>query len=291
LEEKIMADATDFTANGPTAVAFRTGGDGTGIDNGVIAQGKIVGVTGIGLADPGTVPQPIGVVGKGQIGVMGLGRQPEGTTPDSSVGVFGQGSVGVRGSTDGAESVGVDGGSKNGIGVRGASTNNDGIVGISDADRKSGVFGDNRNEKENGSGVSGRTNSPRGSGVFGFSDAGGLGVRGFSNTNDGIRGESKGVRKSGVFGDNPLDEGETFGVSGGATSAQGAGINGFSDRGYGGQFRGGRAPLRLLPATVAGPPTGAHQRGELYVDAKGDLFFCKDDGTPGKWFRVQLTPA
>ena len=104
-EVKDMGDeAQDYTATGPTDIGFRTGGDGTGIDNGVVAQGKITGVTGIGLAAPGTSPadQPIGVVGKGQTGVVGLGHQPEGTTPDSSVGVFGQGGVGVRGSTEGA---------------------------------------------------------------------------------------------------------------------------------------------------------------------------------------------
>ena len=116
-----------------------------GIDNGVVAQGKITGVTGIGLAAPGTSPadQPIGVVGKGQTGVVGLGHQPEGTTPDSSVGVFGQGGVGVRGSTEGAGGIGVDGGSNDGIGVNGFSQTNDAVVGVSRGLRKSGVFGDN----------------------------------------------------------------------------------------------------------------------------------------------------
>jgi hypothetical protein len=29
----------------------------------------------------------------------------------------------------------------------------------------------------------------------------------------------------------------------------------------------------------------------LFVDSNGDLFYCRGDGTPGNWFRVQLVPA
>ena len=141
-------------------------------------------------------------------------------------------------------------------------------------------------------GVSGRTNSPQGSGVFGFSDAGGIGVRGFSNSNDGVVGLSSGERKSGVFGLNTLQTGAAFGVSGSSDSPDGFKRYGISDQGYGGHFRGGRAPLRLVPANTPGnPSSGNHKRGELFVDSNGDLFFCKGDGTPGTWFRVQLIPA
>jgi hypothetical protein len=117
-------------------------------------------------------------------------------------------------------------------------------------------------------------------------------VKGSSKTNDGVVGVSSGDRKSGVFGDNTLLKGAAFGVSGRSVSPQGAGVNGFSDSGYGGHFSGGRAPLRLQPAATPGrPTTGNHQVGELFVDGKGDLFFCKGSGMPGTWFRVQLTPA
>lgn len=223
-----MADATDFTANGPTTVGFRTGGDGTGIDNGVVVSGKICGVHGTGT---GTV-----------------------NSSDEVCGVLGESSVGF----------GVKGLSHGGFpGVRGIGTGSIGVHGSSGTD----------------------------TGVFGLSTDG-LGVKGESTTNDGVVGVSSGRRKSGVFGDNTRKDGDAFGVSGRTASPQGAGINGFSDTGYGGHFRGGRAPLRLQPAAASGhPTTGNHQRGELYVDGKGVLFFCKDDGTPGTWFRVQLTPA
>jgi hypothetical protein len=115
-------------------------------------------------------------------------------------------------------------------------------------------------------------------------------VRGFSNNNDGIAGLSGGETKSGVFGDHSNPTGVTFGVSGRSLSPQGAGVFGFSDAGYGGQFRGGRAPLRLQPGTKIGrPASGSHQAGEFFVDENGDLFFCKIAGTPGPWALVQMS--
>lgn len=57
-----MADhenAQDYTANGPTNVGFRTGGDGTGIRNGVVAAGTEIGARGIGRDAPGTVGVPL----------------------------------------------------------------------------------------------------------------------------------------------------------------------------------------------------------------------------------------
>jgi hypothetical protein len=292
-----MAQAKTFKATGPTTIAFETGGDGTRIDNGVVVSGNQCGVSGTGLGGPNTIGDICGVLGESSVGfgVKGL-----------SQGSF----AAVRG--EGRNAIGVEGISGPSIGVRGESTDNDGIVGLSRGDRKSGVFGDSERGK-GGSGVTGRTASAEGFGVFGFSDAGGIGVKGFSNSNDGIVGVSSGDRKSGVFGDYVNKERDGSGVTGRTVSPRGSGVFGFSDaggigvrgfsnsndgvlgfsdNGYGGHFRGGRAPLRLQPATESGhPTTGNHQRGELYVDGKGDLFFCKDDGTPGIWFRVQLTPA
>ena len=236
-----MADhheAQDYKANGPTGIAFRTGGDGTNIKNGVVAQGTKIGVTGIGLAAPGTfsIDQPIGVVGKGHIGVKGLGHQPEGTTPDSSVGVFGQGSVGVRGSGEGADAIGVDGGSKatgvrgfgDLVGVRGESDvtgvsgvsfkDGTGVEGTSDSgagveansDSGAGVISRSRNgvggffnslNKEALVGVSGGP----GTGVRGTAPGSGVGVRGESTSGIGVEGAStKGI---GVFGDSAEQSG------------------------------------------------------------------------------------
>ncbi|HXC96361.1 MAG TPA: hypothetical protein VNU92_11720 [Edaphobacter sp.] len=218
-------DAQDYTANGPTDVGFRTGGDGTGITKGVAATGNEIGVHGTGLGVEGTSTEVIGVFG------------------DSIVG----------------------------IGVKGVSISQQGVLGISDTeDGVSGLSG-------SGTGVSGESKS-------------GVGVQGSSSGNDGIVGTSSADRKSGVFGDHTDTTRETFGVSGRSQSPLGAGISGFSDVGYGGYFRGARAPLRLQPAATIGPPrTGTHQAGEFFVDANGDLFYCRS-GEPrsGEWFHIVL---
>lgn len=218
-------DAQDYTANGPTDVGFRTGGDGTGITNGVVAMGTQFGVHGTGVGAPGTSEETIGVFG------------------DSTLG----------------------------IGVKGMSTSQPGVLGLSDTDN--GVQG----------------NSGSGTGVSGDSKSG-VGVRGSSNGNDGVVGTSSGNQKSGVFGDHTDTTQVTFGVSGRSQSPLGAGVNGFSDVGYGGYFRGARAPLRLQPATTIGPPkTGNHQAGEFFVDGNGDLFYCRGGDTPsGDWFHIVL---
>jgi hypothetical protein len=57
-------------------------------------------------------------------------------------------------------------------------------------------------------------------------------------------------------------------------------------RGYGGQFKGGRAQLRLVPGSGAGRPEGAHSKGELFMDSAGALFVYVNGGTPGTWRKV-----
>jgi hypothetical protein len=280
-------DAQDYTANGPTTIGFRTGGDGRGIENGVVAIGNQIGVRGICVGGAQGADF-CGVVGEG--GVVGRGVRGQ---SKNQVGVIGISDIftGVQG-LGGPQGEGVNGFSSLGVGVKGLSTSNDGIVGSSSGDRKSGVFGDHTQPTGPGSGLSGRSLSPEGTGVFGFSDAGGIGVKGFSSTNDGVVGSSKVELKSGVFGENKEPIARAYGVTGSCDSPKGAGVRGISDEGYGGDFRGGLAPLRLVPAKTNGRPTqGNHQRGEFFVDSDGDLFFCKNAGTPGDWFRVQLTPA
>lgn len=69
----------------------------------------------------------------------------------------------------------------------------------------------------------------------------------------------------------------TFGDHGGL----GAGVGGSSAGGYGGEFTGGKAAIRLIPTAtaVAGPPTDTgHLRGELVVDGVGDVWYNVSDG-------------
>jgi hypothetical protein len=151
-------------------------------------------------------------------------------------------------------------------------------------------------------GVSGTTASPQGAGVNGFALRAN-GVNGTSTRSDGVVGVTEGGA-SGVRGIATASGKVTFGVHGSSdsTDPRAAGVFGFSKRsngvlgqsdgGYGGHFAGARAPLRLQPAAGEGPPTsGPHLAGEFFVDRNGDLFFCRQGGSPGAWFRVQLVPA
>jgi hypothetical protein len=117
-----------------------------------------------------------------------------------------------------------------------------------------------------------------------------VGVGGHSDGNDGVVGTSKAQNRSGVYGFNSQREHIAYGVFGRCHAPEGAAVAGESEHGYGGSFSGGRAPLFLAPARTVGPPrAGSHLRGEFYVDSSGDLFYCKQDGEPGTWFRVVLT--
>ena len=89
-----------------------------------------------------------------------------------------------------------------------------------------------------------------------------------------------------------------YGVTGHADDVHGIGVRGMSKHGYGATLQGGLAPLRLLPAETEGvPASGYHQVGELFVDSKGDLYFCKVAGTAGvagtpgtcTWFKIAMT--
>jgi len=71
------------------------------------------------------------------------------------------------------------------------------------------------------------------------------------------------------------------------------GVHGTASGGYGGQFQGGRAQLRLVPTGSAGKPTsGTHQKGEIYMDSTGTLFICVATSTAtaaAKWRKVTTT--
>ncbi len=127
------------------------------------------------------------------------------------------------------------------------------------------------------------------------------GVRGRNPSGIGVRGEGK---LGGVSGDGPTGvAGHTtarggYGVRG-EGSAIGTGVfgrslgNGFSgvhgvglNLGYGGTFRGGKAQLRLIPGGDAGEPTGAHEKGEIYLDADATLWICEASGNPATWRAV-----
>jgi hypothetical protein len=103
----------------------------------------------------------------------------------------------------------------------------------------------------------------------------------------GVQGQGKqgvfGLGETGVWGQGIGQPGKGVGVL--AEGEDGIGVMALGQGfGLGVWAMGGRAPILLKPSAKKGPPTsGEHERGELMVDRKGDLYLCKKPGTPGTW--------
>jgi hypothetical protein len=131
--------------------------------------------------------------------------------------------------------------------------------------------------------------------VKGTHTFGGVGVRGEGLY--GVLGDSSGDTGQGVYGNNSSAGEGVLGDSSSGTGIHGRSFSGGKGAvvgqhfgsGYGGQFAGGRAQLRLVPSSRTGRPTGAHNKGEVYMDSAGSLFVCVKRGTPGTWRKVTTT--
>ena len=161
----------------------------------------------------------------------------------------------------------VEGNNSNsaGYGVWGHDTDNIGVFGTG----STGVQG-NGDEW----GVYAIGSGPAAGGVYAQNFEGGHGVAGYarSSTNYAVYGSNYGSA-AGVYGESLFNDGP---------GVQGVGK-------YGGVFQGSQAQLRLAPASTAGKPTtGAHTKGEIYMDSAGSLFVCTGAGTPGTWKKVNM---
>ena len=108
-----------------------------------------------------------------------------------------------------------------------------------------------------------------------------------ASSGPGLEGRGKqgvfGLGLLGVWGQGIGPVGKAVGVLGEAEDGIGVEALGQGD-GIGVWAMGGRAPLFLKPTITTGPPTsGIHEKGELMVDRKGDLYLCKRSGSPGTW--------
>jgi hypothetical protein len=65
----------------------------------------------------------------------------------------------------------------------------------------------------------------------------------------------------------------------------GAGVQGTSNTGRGGVFSGSAAQVQLTPGTGSTHPKSG-QRGDLYADKTGRLWFCKKSGTTATWHQI-----
>lgn len=141
-------DAQDYTANGPTDIGFRTGGNNTGITNGVVAYGTEFGVRGIGVGTERSDKRAYGVFGEGidggVVGQSGTGTGVRGESRGMSAGVYGAGVPGVHGFSNTSagifgefvgvqpfEGSGVHGKNDRGVGVQGESSISTGVWGHS----------------------------------------------------------------------------------------------------------------------------------------------------------------
>lgn len=121
----------------------------------------------------------------------------------------------------------------------------------------------------------------------------GVGVKGIGK--NGVIGESPTLGHAAVYGQHVGSSG--YGVVGDGTGGSagvvgrnrtGNGVEGRDSR-YGGKFAGSRAQLMLEPKSTAGKPTGAHSKGEIYMDSAANLFVCTVGGNPATWRKVTTT--
>jgi hypothetical protein len=114
------------------------------------------------------------------------------------------------------------------------------------------------------------TNTSTGAGVSGTNTSTGAGVSGTNtSTGAGVSGTSKGTGPA---------------VSA-ANSSTGPGVHATSSRGRGGIFAGSAAAqIQLTPGAASHPRSG--QRGDLYADGSGRLWFCKTTGATATWHQI-----
>lgn len=226
---------------------------------GVRGQGRI-GVWGVG-----SDLHQAGVKGEGPTGVWGL------TSTTDMAGVYGEhtgtrghGTVGIGKGGD----AGVLGRNGTGVGVRGEG--GIGVQGVGSDDQQAGVKGEGPTgvwgltSKTSYSGVYGEHTGTSGHGTVGIGKGGDAGVLGRNGAGEGVRGEGK------------------------------HGVVGVGDgTGYGGQFEGGKAQLKLKPGGSAGKPSsGTHAKGEIYMDSAGTLFVCVAGTTStaaARWKKISAT--
>jgi len=91
-------------------------------------------------------------------------------------------------------------------------------------------------------------------------------IYGFAASHVGVFGES--TSSAGIFGTSATGAGVR------AHGGSGPGVLAQSDSGRGGVFAGAKAQLLLLPSGAASHPAKG-DRGDLFVDKTGRLWFCK----------------
>jgi hypothetical protein len=275
----LTADASPAAAAEGAAVLLGKDNDGATARTGVFATGATLYAT---LADPdvdigneplGGKTVTAGVVGKGTVGVIGAGSGATG------IGIYATDSPLNESAAAGSElCTGL------GVWLQGAVNENSAIYAQSDG------LGD---------GVTVLLTSPsnqqcavnavnEGSGPAGFfTDQGGE-LHGFLVPDDNVQrpaGTGPGVlaQLGNRYNGSPAVAAHTAGTGPAleAVAGSGAGISARSTTGPAAQLSSPVAHLRLKPGPADHPAEG--EAGDLFVDAAGHLWFCKD---PGTWARL-----
>jgi hypothetical protein len=247
----------------------------------------------VGISTPNFQQNP-GISGKGFVGVEGNGTY--GVNGDGDlVGVdgFSSAGTGVK-ARGGAVGVLATGSGTSGVGVEAHGTAL-GVTALSDntalgaTGGKIGLFGSSYNgtavQAESTNGTAIKATDTNGTVVDATSNK--TAVRAVSY--DGVAvNASGGVTAVMAYADKPGSDGvDAFGAERGVCAEGRTGVVGRGSTGVGGEFSGAAAPIRLVPGTTAGAPSGGtHQQGELYIDSNGVLYVCKTDGPSAVWVKV-----
>jgi hypothetical protein len=207
------------------------------------------------------------------------------TLTDGAAGVIGQTPLGgaadgVRGIASASRAFGVRGTNSEGTGVAGSSDatadNATAVLGTitssSPGNFSAAVKGENNGTKNSGIGVWG-DQMGSGWGVYGTS-ARGVGVNADGGTGTGVA--ATGNTGVSAFGTKVAVTAE------GPIAVRGSGLGPGS---RGGTFSGAAAQLKLNPGTGSTHPTRG-QRGDLYADKTGRLWYCKKSGNPATWHQI-----
>ncbi len=277
-----LANKSSFTASDaifPAALGGWT--NGGNVPSGVYALTE----DGAGY---GVVARNVATSGKG-VAVAGFSDSTagdvfavQGTINPASPGGF---SAGVRGINNGTAGLGIGvwgSHAGSGFGVYGTSVSGTGVVASGgtgtgmEASGSLGVvaqgstIGVLASSGGSGTGVqaTGGTGVSAGGSTVGLSASGPTAVR--------ASGTSTGVSASGPTG-----------VHGSGSGTAGVGVkgNGAGSGGRGGIFAGKAAQVKLSPGTLGTHPKSG-QRGDLYADNKGRLWFCKTGGNTALWHQI-----
>ena len=207
------------------------------------------------------------------------------TLTDGAAGVIGQTPLG--GAADGVRGIAS---ASQAFGVRGTNSDGTAVAGSSDAtaDNATAILGTITSGQPGNfsAAVKGENNGTKNSGIGVWGDQMGSGWGVYGTSASGV-----GVNADGGTGTGLAATGNTgvsaFGTKVAVTAKGPTAIraNGLGSGSRGGTFSGAAAQIKLNPGTGSTHPRRG-QRGDLYADKTGRLWYCKKSGNPASWHQI-----